>query len=124
MKFEVTGIYETKTAGELGDANSIYALGGGSWVLPESPNQQLKPFRLYLKATKIDGSPVVVDESTLANIRIRVAGEKDEVTGIITPIIEGDVHVNDGTVYDLMGRPVRTPEKGKIYIMNGKKVLF
>ena len=124
MKFEVTGIYESKTAGELGDANSIYALGGGVWTLPESSNQQLKPFRLYLKATKIDGSPVVVDESTLANIRIRVAGEKDEVTGIITPIIEGDVHVNDGTVYDLMGRPVRTPEKGKIYIMNGKKVLF
>ena len=124
MKFEVTGIYETKTAGELGDANSIYALGGGSWVLPESPDQQLKPFRIYLKTTKIDGSPVVIDESAMANIRIRVVGEKDEATGIITPIVEDDSNTYKEGIFDLMGRPVRTPEKGKIYIMNGKKVLF
>ena len=30
--------------------------------------------------------------------------------------------VNGQSIYDLQGRKVTNPEKGKIYILNGKKV--
>ena len=31
---------------------------------------------------------------------------------------------DDSTVYDLMGRRVTTPQAGKLYILNGKKMIF
>ncbi len=122
MRFDVTGIYSRKTAGELGNIEDkdICAVGNGNWVFAETADQPLNPFRLYLKMTKLGGSHVVIDNS--AEIRIRVAGEKDEVTGIYTPYVS-ESFAKEG-IFDLMGRPVVTPEKGKLYIIDGKKVLY
>ena len=38
--------------------------------------------------------------------------------------IESTTHEQNGQIYDLYGRRVIAPEKGGIYIINGKKVLF
>jgi hypothetical protein len=37
--------------------------------------------------------------------------------------ITGDEQANDGVMYDLLGRRIVNPEKGTIYIMNGKKYI-
>lgn len=121
VEYKVSGTYTKAGVDILNNGNDIYIVSGDNFGVMNNA-YPLPAFRIFMTVENKEGSPVIIDQS--APIRIRVAGEKDEATGIITPIIEGDVHVNDGTVYDLMGRPVRTPEKGKIYIMNGKKVLF
>ena len=119
MRFDVTGIYTTQTSGELKGEFNVYAMSGGGWKQALNDAQQLKPFRLYLKLTSIEGSPVKVAESAMSNIRIRLDGE-GEATGIErTQITVGKL----GQIYDLQGRRVEKAEKG-IYIINGKKVVI
>ena len=43
-----------------------------------------------------------------------------EMTGIASQ--ESRVESQESRVFDLQGRKVTNPEKGKIYILNGKKV--
>lgn len=119
MKFDVTGIYTTKTSGELKGEFNVYAMSGGGWKQAFNDTQQLKPFRLYLSLTSIDGSPVKVAESAMKHIRIRVDGE-EEATGIDE--IQTSVD-NSAVIYDLQGRRVKKAGKG-IYIVNGKKVVM
>jgi hypothetical protein len=121
VKYCASGSYARAYESELGNGKECFVISGGT-LNAMDPTARLAAFRLFITAESKDGSAVIVDNN--AGVRIRVVGEKDEATGIITPIVEGDVRVNDGAIYDLNGRPVRTPEKGKIYIMNGKKVLF
>lgn len=119
MRFDVTGIYTTQTSGELKGEFNVYAMSGGGWKQALNDAQQLKPFRLYLKLTSIEGSPVKVAESAMSNIRIRLDGE-GEATGIeSTQITVG----KPDQIYDLQGRRVEKAEKG-IYIINGKKVVI
>lgn len=119
MRFDVTGIYTTQTSGELKGEFNVYAMSGGGWKQALNDAQQLKPFRLYLKLTSIEGSPVKVAESAMSNIRIRLDGE-GEATGIErTQITVG----KPDQIYDLQGRRVEKAEKG-IYIINGKKVVI
>ena len=119
MKFDVTGIYTTKTSGELKGEFNVYAMSGGGWKQAFNDTQQLKPFRLYLSLTSIDGSPVKVAESAMKHIRIRVDGE-EEATGIDE--IQTSVD-NSAVIYDLQGCRVKKAGKG-IYIVNGKKVVM
>ena len=119
MKFDVTGIYTTKTSGELKGEFNVYAMSGGGWKQALNDEQKLKPFRLYLSLTSIDGSPVKVAESAMKHIRIRVDGE-EEATGIDE--IQTSVD-NSAVIYDLQGRRVKKAGKG-IYIVNGKKVVM
>ena len=120
MKFDVTGIYTTQTAGELKGEYDVYAISGGGWKQALNANQQLKPFRLYLKLTSIDGSPVKATEGAMSRINIRVQGEDTE-TGIDELKDEnGKVKTE---IYDLSGRRVQKAQKG-IFIQNGKKVIM
>ncbi len=119
MKFDFKGTLSKTPASELG-ANVFSLNNSGNWM-QLGPTVNLGAFRVYLTMENKDGSPVIIPEG--AEIRARVIGEKDEVTGIFTPYVENETRIKEG-IFDLMGRPVRTPEKGKIYIMNGKKVLF
>lgn len=48
--------------------------------------------------------------------------EGDETTGVKT-IDNGQLTIDNGTVYDLQGRKVTKPVKGGLYIVNGKKVI-
>ena len=116
MKFDVTGIYTTQTAGELKGEYDVYAISGGGWKQALNANQQLKPFRLYLKLTSIDGSPVKATEGAMSRINIRVQGEDTE-TGIDE--LKGENANVKTVVYDLSGRRVQKAQKG-IFIQNGK----
>ena len=119
MRFDVTGIYTTQTAGELKGEFDVYAMSGGGWKQALSESQQLKPFRLYLKLTSIDGSPVKVAQSAMKAIRIRVDGEDGT-----TEIENAELMMNDSElIFDLQGRRVENPDKG-IYIVNGKKTVI
>lgn len=119
MRFDVTGIYTTQTAGELKGEFDVYAMSGGGWKQALSESQQLKPFRLYLKLTSIDGSPVKVAQSAMKAIRIRVDGE-DETTEIENAELMMN---NSELIFDLQGHRVENPGKG-IYIVNGKKTVI
>ena len=119
MRFDVTGIYTTQTAGELKGEFDVYAMSGGGWKQALNESQQLKPFRLYLKLTSIDGSPVKVAQSAMKAIRIRVDGE-DETTEIENAELMMN---NSELIFDLQGRRVENPGKG-IYIVNGKKTVI
>ena len=120
MKFDVTGIYTTQTAGELKGEFDVYAMSGGGWKQALNPAQQLKPFRLYLKLTSIDGSPVKVSQSALSRINIRLQGEDSE-TGIDE--LKGENGNVKSEIFDLSGRRVHKAQKG-IFIQNGKKVIM
>ena len=56
------------------------------------------------------------------NIKTTVfAVGKDQTTGVATIQTATDA---SAVIYDLQGRRVATPEKGTLYIINGKKVLY
>ena len=116
MNYEVFGTYTRMTGAEL---QGCYAVSNGSWKQASSENVVLNPFRLWLKLTPIDGSPVKISEKAMRSISIRLSGEED------TAEIEGVELMPQGSdaIYDLQGRRVENPTKG-IYIVNGKKVVL
>ncbi len=120
VKYFVKGTYVKAGKAELNKGNDCFVLSkSGVWG-KLGQTASLGAFRIFLTMENRDGSPVVVAED--AEIRTRIVGEKDEVTGIFTPYIS--VTTAKEGIFDLMGRPVVTPEKGKIYIIDGKKVLY
>ena len=115
LNYELKGIYTQRTAAELTDCYAINT--SGAWS-PIATGSYLNPFRLYLKITSRDGSPVEVAPSALQSIRIRLKGD------YTTDIDEVETQTTDATIiYDLSGRRVENPGKG-IYIVNGKKVVL
>ena len=52
-----------------------------------------------------------------------IFAEDDDVTAV-APVNGQSSMVNGQSYYDLQGRKVKNPQKGNIYILNGKKVLF
>ena len=113
-KFEITGTHKRMTRDELGDRRVVNT--EGEWVY-QSSTGTLKPFRFYLTITNRNGSPVEISEN--AQMSVVVRGE-DGTTGIDG--IYGDEN-GETVIFDLYGRRVLEPEKGNIYIINGKKVL-
>ena len=114
MEFTLAGVYEQKT-GEDG----VYAINTkGAWS-PIAEGAKLNPFRLFLQMTTRSGSPVKVDASAAKAFRIRAVG--DETTGIEHSEFRNQ---DSELVYDLMGRRVVEPQKGGIYIVDGKKVVW
>ena len=116
-KFEITGIYEKMTSEQLA---GCYALSGGSWKNLSS-GSSLNPFRLYLRVSSREGSPVKLSEAALARIGIHVQGE-ETATSVEERLMQ-KLHKADA-VYDLSGRRVTSPKKGQTYIVNGKKRMY
>ncbi|MBR4405013.1 MAG: leucine-rich repeat domain-containing protein, partial [Bacteroidaceae bacterium] len=116
-KFEITGIYEKMTSAQLA---GCYALSGGSWKNLSS-GSSLNPFRLYLRVSSREGSPVKLSEAALARIGIHVQGE-ETATSVEERLMQKQ-HKSDA-VYDLSGRRVTSPKKGQTYILNGKKRMY
>ena len=116
-KFEITGIYEKMTSAQLA---GCYALSGGSWKNLTS-GSTLNPFRLYLRVSSREGSPVKLSEAALARIGIHVQGE-ETATSVEERLMQKQ-HKADA-VYDLSGRRVTSPKKGQTYIVNGKKRMY
>lgn len=120
-KFEITGTYQPLTNEDI---DGCYALSGGSWkTMPDDAT--LNPFRLYLRISDREGSPVKVDTYALeqTSVTIRVQGEKPGTTSI-EEMYELRMKNDDATIYNLMGQPVKNPVKGSIYIQGGRKVVW
>ena len=114
-EFKVTGTH--KALGE--DAlRGCYAISvDGDWAYTSG----LKPHRFYLTIetrSMYPTRPVVAKA-----IRIVVRGEEgfEGTTGVESIEAPGSEY---NVVYDLSGRRVEEPQKGGIYIVNGKKIVF
>ena len=120
-KFEITGTYQPLTNEDI---DGCYALSGGSWkTMPDDAT--LNPFRLYLRISDREGSPVKIDTYALeqTSVTIRVQGEEPGTTSI-EEMYELRMKNDDATIYNLMGQPVKNPVKGSIYIQSGRKVVW
>ena len=116
-KFEITGVYEKMTSAQLA---GCYALSGGSWKNLSS-GSSLNPFRLYLRVSSREGSPVKLSKAALARIGIHVQGE-ETATSVEERLMQKQHKAN--AVYDLSGRRITNPKKGQTYIVNGKKRMY
>ena len=116
-EFAFTGVYNKRVMDVDEDFTGAFAIAtDGNWRASKS----LKPFRIFLQITNRDGSPYQPTDAS-ASIRIRVAGEDEEATGISSP--EATTDNAEQVIYDLHGRRVKNPTKG-IYIVNGKKTVI
>ena len=121
-KFEITGTYQPLTNEEI---DGCRALSDGTWkTMPEDAT--LNPFRLYLRISDREGSPVKIDTYALeqTSVTIRVQGEEPGTTSIESEEIRVKNEESDATIYNLMGQPVKNPVKGHIYIQGGRKVVW
>ena len=119
MQFDVIGTYNIMSQEDNPEILAISTDGAWKKLAEETA---LKPFRLYLTLTALDGSPVVVEEEALTRMRIVTRGEEGDVTGIEDA--QFTIDNSEMKIYDLSGRRVKTPAKGGVYIINGKKVVF
>ena len=121
-KFEITGTYQPLTNEEI---DGCYALSDGTWKTMKD-DATLNPFRLYLRISDREGSPVKVDTYALeqTSVTIRVQGENPGTTSIESKEIGVKSEESDATIYNLMGQPVKNPVKGSIYIQGGRKVVW
>lgn len=113
-KFIFTGIYETVSGQEMVDS-VYYAMNANQLqYATDADKHALNPFNWYMKIeTREDWS----------DVKFVFGGdfEDEETTGITN--IDND-QKNDGNIYDLQGRRVLHPQKGSLYIVNGKKVVY
>ena len=92
----------------------------GGWWRAEG----LDPFRAYLSVIPRSGTPV--NAPAMRHISFRVVGDEENGGNGETTDIENAEFTNQNSdvIYDLMGRRVLEPQKGGVYIVNGKKVVI
>ena len=115
--FELRGIYERMRQVDFAEMyGTHYAISteGGWWR-----TEGLNPFRAYLTIIPRSGTPV--NAPHIRRINIRVLGDGG-TTGIEE--LGGQNGAVNSEIYDLSGRRVMLPQKGGVYIMNGKKVVI
>lgn len=107
-----------------GDDNTpCYAIWpDGIWYQMNATNN-LGAFRVFMYIINKDGSPVIVNEEVAQSIKIRIIGEENEDGTTTIYDVEADEQTVD-YIYDLQGRRVLEPQKGSLYIVNGKKIVF
>ena len=122
MDYAIVGSYKhikgTEFASMPADRYYAISIDGGWWQIPE--DSSLYPFRAYLSMTARDGSPVKVSDEAMRAIRIR---EKGEGTTDIEKV-KGENGAVNSEIYDLSGRRVMLPQKGGVYIVGGKKIVY
>ena len=122
MDYAIVGSYKhikgTEFASMPADRYYAISIDGGWWQIPE--DSSLYPFRAYLSMTARDGSPVKVSDEAMRAIRFR---EKGEGTTDIEKV-KGENGAVNSEIYDLSGRRVMLPQKGGVYIVGGKKIVY
>ena len=97
------------------DKTQLFLTTGDKLVYP-TEERRLLPFRAWF----------VVDESIANNVRgfsLDFDNGNQSVTGINgAEPLKGDT--KQSAIYDLQGRRVAQPQKGGVYIINGKKVVY
>ena len=119
-KFEITGTYNSMTSDEL---TGCYALSSGAWKTL-TDDSTLNPFRLYLRISDRDDSPVKTTTFMLTRRSIAIHVRGEEGTTSMEDHFESGEDNSETTIYNLMGQPVKNPQKGHIYIRGGKKVVY
>lgn len=123
-QYAVKGVYAKTISAELDGGNYVYAINkNGEWQ-KMGLETSLVPFRLYLTMANRDGSPIVSTEFAAQSIRMRLVGEENEEGTTVIYDLEVTEEQTDDRIYDLQGRRVLDPQRGNLYIINGKKVVF
>ena len=114
IKCEVKGSYRKCKTGD----NQYIVNTNGLWS-PLNQDYDLKPYRLILTLSSNNN----LKPFAARDIRMFVIGEEaeDGTTHIFD--VENDAQTQD-SIYDLQGRRVLTPQKGGLYIVNGKKTVI
>ena len=112
--YTLTGSYKTLSTEDIADKYVVTT--NGEWAIGTT---DLKPFRLHLTITDIDGSPVILNNAAKISIFTRGEADSEGTTGV-EEITGAD---GETIIYDLQGNRVLNPGKG-IYIVNGKKVII
>lgn len=94
----------------FGTDGQLYYLSSGI----TTKNITIKPFRAYIRLPK---GAINWSDGQQARVRHRAFGEETDIENTESTFLESEI------IYDLMGRKVTTMEKGKMYIVNGKKVI-
>ena len=125
-RFIFAGTYTKATPeGLTGDANiPCYAINKKGNFQKMGASANLPAFRVYMSIVAKDGSHVVLAENAAESISMRVIGEEAEDGTTIIYDVEMDETQDVDYIYDLQGRRVLEPQKGNLYIINGKKVIF
>ena len=125
-RFIFAGTYTKATpAGLTGDVNiPCYAINTNGNFQKMGTAANLPAFRVYMSIVAKDGSYVILAENAAESIRMRVIGEENENGETIIYDVEMDETQDVDYIYDLQGRRVLEPQKGNLYIINGKKVIF
>ena len=113
-KFTFAGNYNTLSANDLDQTKGYFDLYGGAWNRME----ELNPFRVYMQIELRNGN--VFEYPATGKVLMRKVNANGEATGIES--VGADQQVD--FIFDLQGRRVSEPQKGGIYIVNGKKILF
>jgi hypothetical protein len=112
-KFTFIGNYAANFALEASACKKYFEMEGGNWTSLDA----LNPFRFYFQMEKRNGGAF----SEAQSIRMRSVNANGEETTGINGV---DAEQAGDFIFDLHGRRVLEPEKGGIYIVNGKKVMF
>ena len=114
IKCEVKGSYSKCKTGD----NQYIVNTNGLWS-PLNQDYDLKPYRLILTLSSNNN----LKPFAARDIRMFLIGEEaeDGTTHIFD--VENDAQTQN-SIYDLQGRRVLTPQKGGLYIVNGKKTVM
>ncbi len=124
-RFIFAGTYKKAKRAELTGDNDIPCYAVTPWGTWQKMSQtaNLGAFRVFMYIVNKDGSPVILNDVAAESIRMRVIGEENEDGTTTIYDVEADEQSVD-YIYDLQGRRVLEPQKGGLYIVNGKKVVF
>lgn len=124
-RFIFEGTYKKANPAELtGDADvPCYAITNSGIFANVPASASVSEFRVYMKIIAKDGSPVILNDVAAESIKMRAIGEENEDGTTTIYDMEADEQSTD-YIYDLQGRRVLEPQKGGLYIVNGKKVIF
>lgn len=109
--YTFVGTYQGISGSEMMQ-NNYYGMSAGSLIPVTNESNSLAAMRWYMK---IEAKNSAAQASRPANIRVKEIGGTTDIQAI------EPAETNNGTYYDLSGRPVENPTRG-IYILNNKKI--
>ncbi len=115
-RVDIHGLYSAKTATD-DDKNWYYYSAKGEYCLPDV-GTKIGAFRFYITIEDRADNPYGPTAS-LARISIFL---EDETT-CIEPITSTDCINTENAMFNLGGRKISNPQKGEVFIMNGKKII-
>ena len=121
---EVTfeGVYESLDA-PVSTPSTRYLAVNAAGVWDEFDGYSLNPFRVMMTLQILDEEYYISSAASLS-VGARVIGEENEDGTTTIYDVEVDRENCEDMIFDLQGRRVLEPEKGGIYIKNGKKIIF